>query len=94
MCFIEIRSRRVHLAGVTANPHRASVAQQASNRSITCLLERSRFLIRDRDAKFTTALDTVLAADGARVILTPIQTPLANADAERFVPTIRGERLD
>ncbi len=92
--FIEIDSRRVHLAGVTANPHGAWVTQQARNLSMNGLLERFRFLIRDRDAKFTTAFDTVLASDGVHLILTPIRTPVANAHAERFVRTIRDECLD
>ena len=83
--FIEHASRRVHLAGITTNPTGAWVTQQARNLSINGVLERFQFLIRDRDAKFTTAFDTALVAEGVRVILTPIRTPVANAYAERFV---------
>ncbi len=54
--FIEHDTRRVHLAGITTNPTGAWVAQQARNLAIAGLLEPFRFLIRDRDAKFTDGL--------------------------------------
>ena len=77
--FIEHETRRVHLAGITTNPTGAWVAQQARNAAISGLLERFRFLIRDRDAKFTSAFDTIVTSEAVRVILTPIRTPVANA---------------
>ena len=92
--FIEHETRRVHLAGITTNPTGAWVAQQARNAAISGLLERFSFLIRDRDAKFTSTFDTVFTSEAIRVILTPARTPVANAYAERVVRTIRSESLD
>jgi len=94
--FIELDTRRVHLAGITAHPTGAWVTQQARNLSMglsECLLSR-RFLIRDRDTKFTTEFDEVLRTEGLRIIRTPIRAPQANAYAERFVGTVRRECLD
>jgi hypothetical protein len=74
--------------------HGAWVTQQARNLSFTGLHERMRFLIHDRDGKFTAAFDDVFRSDGLNVIHTPIRAPQANAYAERFVRTIRAECLD
>ena len=92
--FIEVESRRVHLAGCTANPTVAWVTQQARNLSLTGLLEQTRFLIRDRDSKFSGAFDEVFRSEGITVIQTPVRAPRANAYAERFVRTARNECLD
>jgi putative transposase len=94
--FIQLHNRRVHLVGVTANPTRAWVAQQARN--LLAALDDDatavRFLIRDRDSKFSRAFDDVWRAIGTGIILTPIQAPNANAVAERWVGTVRRECLD
>jgi putative transposase len=92
--FIELESRRVHLAGCTTNPTGAWVTQQARNLSFTGVFERIRFLIHDRDSKFSGAFDEVFRSEGITVIHTPIRAPQANAYAERFVRTVRAECLD
>jgi putative transposase len=92
--FIELESRRVHLAGCSTNPTGAWVTQQARNLSFTGLFERMRFLVHDRDSKFSRAFDEVFRSEGITVIETPIRAPQANAYAERFVRTVRVECLD
>lgn len=92
--FIELESRRVHLAGCTTNPTGAWVTRQAPNLSFTGLFKRMRFLIHDRDSKFSAAFDDVLRSEGINVIRTPIRAPQANAYAECFVRTIRAQCLD
>jgi transposase InsO family protein len=92
--FIELGSRRAHLAGCTTNPTGAWVRQQARNLSFTGVLERTRFLIHDRDSKFSAGFDEVVRSEGVEVIQTPIRAPQANAYAERFVRTVRAECLD
>jgi transposase InsO family protein len=92
--FIELGNRRVHLAGCTTNPTGCWVTQQARNLGFCGVFERMRFLIHDRDSKFSGAFDEVFRSEGIRVIRTPIRAPQANAYAERFVRTARGECLD
>jgi putative transposase len=94
--FIEMDTRRVHLAGVTANPNGAWVTQQARN-LLLMLGERGRrlrFALRDRDAKFTRTFDDLFCSEGAEVLLTPVRAPNANAHAERWIRTVRAECLD
>ena len=94
--FIELDTRRVHLAGVTANPDGAWVTQQARN-LLMALEERNRrlrFVLRDRDAKFSRAFDDLFRSEGAEILLSPVQAPNANAYAERWVGTVRAECLD
>jgi transposase InsO family protein len=94
--FIELDTRRVYVSGITANPTGAWVTQQARNLAMV-LAERARrvrFLVRDRDAKFTASFDEVFRSERIRIIRTPVRAPRANAFAERFVGTIRRECLD
>jgi putative transposase len=94
--FIELGTRRVHLAGITANPDGPWVTQQARN--LLMQLEeqdvKPRFLIRDRDSKFTRDFDEVFRSEGIRVIKAPVRAPRARAHAERWVGTLRRECLD
>jgi putative transposase len=92
--FVELGSRRVHLAGVTAKPDSAWMRQQARNLAIAERLENVRFLVHDRDAKFSGPFDALIRSEGVRVIKTPVRAPRANAVAERWVRTVRNECLD
>jgi len=94
--FIEFASRRLHLAGATDHPTGPWVTQQARD-LLASLGDQAvawRFLIRDRDTKFTRVFDDVWRSTGAEVICTPIRAPNANAVAERWIGTVRRECLD
>jgi transposase InsO family protein len=94
--FVELGTRRVHLAGCTANPTGAWVTQQA--RQLSWQLHdgeiTARYLIYDRDRKFAPSFDTVFHAEGVEVVRTPFGAPTANAVAERWVRSARQECLD
>jgi putative transposase len=93
---IELATRRVHLAGITSKPDGAWVTQQARNLLMGFDDQgvEPRFLIRDRDSKFTRDFDEVFAAEGVRVIKAPVRAPRARAHAERWVGSLRRECLD
>lgn len=100
--FIELGTRRVHLAGCTPHPTGEWVTQQARNLAgdLWDIQDKQRgelpirFLIHDRDAKFTCSFDTMFASEGIEIIRTPYRAPNANAFSERWVRTVREECLD
>jgi transposase InsO family protein len=93
--FISLATRRIEFIACTSNPDGDWVAQQARN-LVMQLGEQQpfRFLVHDRDAKFSHAFDEVFRTEGIRVIRTPVQAPNANAHAERWVRTVRADCLD
>ena len=91
--FIEIGSRRVHLAGITTNPTGAWTTQAARN-LVMDLPDRFRFVIHDGAGQYSPAFDAVFVGGGIEPITTPPRAPTANAHAERWVRTLRQELLD
>ncbi|MDA1264099.1 MAG: integrase core domain-containing protein [Planctomycetota bacterium] len=92
---IDLKSRRVHICGITRHPNEALMAQVARNLTdcVDGFLTGYRVLIRDRDSLFTAKFTSVLEGAGVRNVLTPVRAPNCNAYAERFVLTIKSECL-
>ena len=93
---IDIATRRVHVAGTTANPTSAWMEQMARNLTDCAegFLTGKRFLIVDRDAIFSPKFTSILRDSGVAILLTAYQAPNMNAYAERFVRLIKSECLD
>jgi transposase InsO family protein len=96
LVFIHHDTRLVRIAGVTANPVTGRVTQQARNIAMDLADQANalKFLIRDRDTKFTASFDAVFAAETTRIIKSPVRAPRANAICERVIGTVRRECLD
>jgi putative transposase len=94
--FLDLSSRRVHFAGCTANPDGRWTTQQARQLawSLFGRATPARFLIHDRDSKFSRTFDEVFRGEGVEIIRTPFRAPQANAFAERWVGTVRRDCLD
>jgi transposase InsO family protein len=94
--FIELGRRRIWIAGVTPHPRASWVTQQARNLAadLVDVGLHLKFLVHDRDTKFTVGFDEVFESEGAQILRTPVRAPNANAYAERFVRTVRSECLD
>jgi putative transposase len=93
---VEHGCRRAHLIGVTAHPTGAWTTQAARNLLMDLVDHATtiKFLLRDRDSRFTTAFDAVFAADGIRILTSPPRAPRANTICERMIGTLRREPLD
>jgi putative transposase len=93
--FISLATRRIEYVACSSNPDGRWVAQQARNLIMQLGHGQPfRFLIHDRDTKFSHVFDDAFHTEGIRVIRTPVQAPNANAFAERWVRTIRSDCLD
>jgi putative transposase len=96
LAFLEHRTRKLHIAGVTAHPTAQWVTQQARNLAgdLGSRVESLRFVLRDRDSKYTASFDAVFAAEEMKVLLSAPQAPRMNAHCERVIGTVRREVLD
>jgi putative transposase len=93
---MEVATRRVHIAGISAHPHGVWMEQLARNLTdpVDGFLRHCKLLLHDRDSLFTRRFDSILSSAGVRPVILPVRSPNLNAYAERFVKSIRTELLD
>ena len=93
---IDINTRMVFYAGITARPTGSWTTQAARNLFIRHghSLRRCRALVRDRGSQFTASFDEIFTTEGIKILKTPVCTPVANSFAERWIGTLRRELLD
>ncbi|HUW12600.1 MAG TPA: integrase core domain-containing protein [Anaerolineae bacterium] len=91
--FLDIATRRIVFWNVSISPDEAWVAQQFRNLSVVND-ELPRYLIQDRDSKYTLHADSLLEGAGTKVIRLPVRSPDLNAYAERWIRSLREECLD
>jgi putative transposase len=96
LCFVSIGTRRVEYVACTSKPNTAWMTQQARNllMDFDDRSQQLRFLIHDRDTKFSRVFDSIIRSEAIEIIRTPVQAPNANAYAERWVGSVRLECLD
>jgi hypothetical protein len=94
--FIDVTTREVFLAGITANPTGAWTTQAARNLFLRHhdRFTDSRALVRDRGSQFVDVFDEVFRSEGLKILKTPVRTPVANSFAERWIGSLRRELLD
>ncbi|MCP5028903.1 MAG: transposase [Actinomycetia bacterium] len=94
--FIDVTTREVYFAGITANPTGAWTTQAARNLFLrhTDRLTGAGALVRDRGSQFIDAFDEVFRTEGVKILKTPVRTPVANTFAKRWIGTLRRELLD
>jgi len=93
---MELSTRRVYFAGCTPNPDAARMRQIARNLTdcVNGFLLDTRYLLMDRDSKFTSAFRMTLASAGVEAVLLPPRSPNLNAYIERFMRSLKDECLD
>jgi putative transposase len=94
--FIDVTTREVYFAGVTANPTGRGTTQAARNLFLRHAdqLTGARALVRDRGSQFIDTFDEIFRTEGLKILKTPVRTPVANTFAERWIGTLRRELLD
>ena len=93
---MEVATRRVHIAGISAQPHGAWMEQLARNLTdpVDGFLRRCKMLLHDRDSLFTWRFDSILSTAGVKLVKLPVRSPNLNAYAERFVKSVQTEVLN